>query len=195
MKDCNSIFRWQNRKVSNSLNKSKRKDKIVSKNLRYGLLLEIPIMTSNYIDLSILLDKLYRYSFDDTFEVNDKSCYKYDAIHWKVLENSDMGYYYTDSRSVFFVLKSSKLGIFIESSSYVKEFDPYVTGEIKEFIFTSSRMRKFILPIKRARTLYIEKDKGMELDEGNFKLRYKILDYLVRSRSYSAGISERMADL
>ena len=30
---------------------------------------------------------------------------------------------------------------------------------------------------------------------GFFKLRYKIHDYLIRSKSYSAGISERMADL
>jgi hypothetical protein len=193
MKDYNSIYKWQNRKISNSVKKSKKKDKVIDKNFRYGLLLEISITCNSIV--SSILDRLYKYNRDAYYGKSDNSCYMYDIIHWEILENSDTYSYYNNTGNIFFVLKSGKLGIFIEKQSYVREFEPYITGEVKELKFTSGRMRKFILPIKRARALYIEKDKGMELDENNFKLRYKIRDYLIRSKSYSAGISERMADL
>ena len=193
MKDYNSIYKWQNRKISNSAKKFKKKDNTVNKNFRYGLLLEIPITCDSII--SSILNRLYKYNRDAYYGKSDESCYMYDTIHWEILENSDTYSYYNSTGGVFFVLKSNKLGIFIEKSSYVKEFEPYISGKIKELKFTSGRMRKFILPIKRARALYIEKDKGMGLDENNFKLRYKIHDYLHNSKSYSAGISDRMSDL
>jgi hypothetical protein len=193
MKDYNSIYKWQNRKISNSAKKFKKKDNIVNKNFRYGLLLEIPITCDSIV--SSILSRLYRYNRDAYYGKSDESCYMYDTIHWEILENSDTYSHYNSTGNVFFVLKSNKLGIFIEKSSYVKEFEPYISGEIKELKFTSGRMRKFILPIKRARVLYIEKDKGMGLDENNFKLRYKIHDYLRNSKSYSADISDRMSDL
>ena len=201
MKDYNSIYKWQNRKEAiNSARSIRRKEKVINKNLKYGLLLEISIPREYNILTPYIFDRLYMYNQDAYYNyesINDH-CYCYDTIHWKILEstyNFNRFSFNDSNEGVYFVLKSGKLGIFFRRDYYVEEFNPYIKGEVKELVFMSRNRRKFILPIERARAVYIEKDKDMGLDENNFNLRYKVLDYPPRIKPYVAGISERMSDL